>query len=133
MYARDIIGNMNNHSAAWVVWGMAFDTGGGPNHAKNFNHSPIMVDLQQQQLHYNPSYWYIAHFSKFVQPGAYRIEFQKNQSNLEITAFQNPNGQVVVALLNTSNQKVACQLKWGERFLPFTVDAKCIKTVIWQN
>jgi glucosylceramidase len=57
LYARDLIANLNAGTAGWVVWGMAFDHAGGPNHAANFNHSPIMIDVKQQILHYNPSYY----------------------------------------------------------------------------
>jgi glucosylceramidase len=112
---------MNNWSAGWAVWGMAFDHKGVPNHARNFNHSPIMVDVEKAIVHYHPSYYNIAQFSKYVQSGAQRIGFQSDAAALHVAAFQNPDGQVVVVALNSTDQAQAAQVKIGKRYVPLSL------------
>jgi glucosylceramidase len=131
LYAKDIIGNLNHGSVAWVAWGMAFDHQGGPNHAKNFNHSPIMIDVAKAELHYNPSYYYLAQFSRYIQPGARRIGWQGTAGGLLVTACQNPNGQVVVALLNPTDTAQPYQLQAKGRYLPGTLPPRALRTVVW--
>jgi glucosylceramidase len=111
LYARDIMGNLQNGSAAWVVWGMAFDHKGGPNHAQNFNHSPIMVDWQNDKIFYNASYYYISHFSRFIKPLARRVHIDNPNASVQSVAFKNKNGEIVVVLLNTSDKDESIHLK----------------------
>lgn len=129
LYAKDIIGNMNNGSAAWVVWGMALDHKGGPNHAKNFNHSPIMIDVEKQIIHFNPSYYYIAHFSKYVKPGAVRIELENVPPDLLAVAFQNPSGEMIMVALNEKLEEKKIAVNWKGPMWSVTIPAKSIATV----
>lgn len=131
LYALDLIENLNHHSAAWFVWGMCFDHTGGPNHARNFNHSPIMIDVAKEKIYYNPSYYYIAHASKFVQPGAVRIGFDNKNQNLKITAIQNPNGEMVVLLLNNTNQMETVTVNKNSRVVSISVQAHSMNTLVW--
>lgn len=104
LYATDIIGNVLNGCAGWIVWGTFFDHMGGPNHANNFSHSPIMVQMAKQKLIINPSYYYMAQFSKYVQRGARRVG-SKDESGLMSAAFVNPDGQRVLVVLNKTGAK----------------------------
>jgi glucosylceramidase len=132
LYARDLIENMNNWSTAWVAWGMAWETNGGPNHAKNFNHAPIMIDLATETINYNPSYYYIAQFSKYVQVGAKRIGFKNPHSGLLMTAFLNPDDSMVIAVLNETDQSVATQLTHQGKNLPLSLEAHSLVTLVWR-
>jgi glucosylceramidase len=131
LYAKDIIGNMNNNSVAWVAWGMAFDHTGGPNHAKNFNHSPIMIDVDKANIHYNPSYYYIAHFSKYVKEGAYRIDFKTDAKDIHVTAFKNPDDQLVFVALNTTDKTQDIQVKIEKEIIKISLNPHSIATVLY--
>lgn len=131
LYARDIIGNMNNGTAAWIVWGMAFDHEGGPNHTGNFNHSPIMVDVKRNSIYYNPSFYYIAHFSRFVKPGAKRINFVNNSNTLLVTAFKNQNGRKVLVIQNITGKKEEFKIKDRNRIMSLSIGSHSIMTIIY--
>ncbi len=45
----------------------------------------------------------MGHISKFVQPGAYRIESTNIQSIIETTAFKNPDNSIVLIVYNRTN------------------------------
>jgi glucosylceramidase len=115
-YARSMINDLNRWTVGWIDWNLLLDTTGGPNHVGNFCSAPILADTATGELHYQSSYYAIGHFCRFVQPGAQRILCATSHDALEGTAFINPSGQVVVVLLNRSDQtgRVALTVN-GER------------------
>jgi len=70
------------------------------NHVGNFCFAPIHADTRTGKLIYTNSYYYIGHFSKFIRPDAKRIVAAPSRSMLLATAFLNPDGTVVVVVMN---------------------------------
>ena len=60
---------MRNRAAGYVYWNLLLDSNGGPNIAGNFVDSPMYVHNVSAFVQ-NPSFFYLAHFSKFVPPGS---------------------------------------------------------------
>ena len=63
---KKYIGDLNNYTEAWIDWNIVLDETGGPNHVGNFCDAPIIVDTKEKEVYYNSSFYYIAHFSKFI-------------------------------------------------------------------
>ena len=51
----------------------------------------------------NLSFYYIGHFSKFINAGAKRIAHSRYSSDIETVAFKNPDNSIVIILLNRNN------------------------------
>jgi glucosylceramidase len=119
-YGTSMVNDFNCGTVAWTDWNVLLDEKGGPNHVGNFCFAPIHADTKTGKLIYTNSYYYIGHFSKFIQPGAKRISCSTNRDKLQATAFLNPNGKTVVVVLNTSDQKLPFHL-W--------IDGKAAQTV----
>ena len=103
-YARNIIGDLNNHLEGFIDWNLILNEEGGPNHVKNYCDAPILVDRNTQTIIYNSSYYYIGHFSKFIRPEAKRIHAQSNlPDKIYQTSYQNANGELVVVIQNESD------------------------------
>jgi len=109
-YGNSMVNDFNCGTVGWTDWNIILDETGGPNHVGNFCYAPIIADTKQGKVHYTNSYYYIGHFSKFIQPGAKRIICSSNRDILQSTAFQNPDGKIVVIVLNTSDQKLPYRL-----------------------
>jgi len=109
-YAYSMINDFNNGTVAWTDWNVLLDEHGGPNHVGNYCFSPIHADTQNGKLIYTNSYYYIGHFSKFIQSGAKRIACSSSRDILQTTAFLNLDGQIVVVVLNTSNKEIPYKL-----------------------
>ena len=62
---------------------------------------------------YTNSYYYIGHFSKFIEAGAKRIACSSSRDQLQATAFQNPDGEIIVVVLNKTEQKFDYKLCIG--------------------
>lgn len=103
-YAHDIIGDFNHYCSAFTDWNLLLDETGGPNHAGNFCHAPVMADTRTGEATLHSAYYAIGHFSKFVKRGAVRIGLSKYTDRLEACAFQNPDGSVVAVVLNRSEE-----------------------------
>ncbi len=100
-YGRNIIKDSLNYTEGFVEWNLFLDDQGGPNHVHNYCEAPIMIDRESGALTYNPSYYYIGHFSKFIQPGAKRIHVSKSHHpNLYLTAYLNPSGERIIVVQN---------------------------------
>ncbi|KAA8482187.1 glycoside hydrolase family 30 protein [Arcticibacter tournemirensis] len=109
-YGTSLLNDFNSGTTAWTDWNILLDEKGGPNHVGNFCFAPVHADLPNDKLIYTNSYYYLGHFSKFIQPGAKRIISSASRDMLQTTAFLNPDGKVVVIVLNLSDDKIPYQL-----------------------
>jgi len=110
-YGRSMINDFNNGTVGWTDWNILLDETGGPNHVANFCFAPVHANTKTGELTYLSSYYYIGHFSKFIQPGARRIASSPSRSQLLSTAFLNPDGKVTVVVMNPT-EKPASYWLW---------------------
>ena len=129
-YARSMVEDLNHGSVGWVDWNMLLDQDGGPNHVGNYCSAPIIADVKTGEVHYQSSYWYIGQFSKFVRPGAVRILAAPTSDNLETTAFVNPDGHLVVIVLNRSELRIRFDLKSGDQSGRVDAPPRSIQTLV---
>ncbi len=109
-YGNSMLNDFNCGTVAWTDWNVLLDETGGPNHVGNFCFAPIHADTRTGKLIYTNSYYYIGHFSKFIQSGAKRIAASSNRDKLQTTAYINPDGKVSVIVLNMSDDKLNYKL-----------------------
>ncbi|MCW5517866.1 glycoside hydrolase family 30 protein [Muriicola sp. Z0-33] len=129
-YARDIIGCLNNYVDGWVDWNMVLDRQGGPNWFKNWCVAPVIVDPDQDEVYFTPLYHTLAHFSKYIRPGAVRIGFELSDDSLRVTAAKNPDGSIAVVILNQNEDEKTIQLSLGERSSNILISAQAIQTIM---
>ena len=102
-----MINDFNNGTVGWTDWNILLDERGGPNHVANYCFAPVHANTKTGELTYLSSYYYIGHFSKFIQAGARRIASSPSRSQLLSTAFLNPDGKMTVVVMNASDKNVA--------------------------
>lgn len=73
------------------------------------------------------------HFAHFIAPGAKRIAFSKYTHKLEVTAFQNPNGELVVVLLNRTEDAIPLFLRLKEQIVTLELPPQSIATGVVQG
>ena len=128
-YARDIIGCLNNWVDGWVDWNMVLDKQGGPNWFKNWCVAPVIVDPETDEVYFTPVYYTLAHFSKFIRPGAKRIGFELSDDSLMATAAQNPDGSIAVVILNQAPEAKDLTLSLGNKKTAVSISGQAIQTV----
>ncbi|WP_434088359.1 glycoside hydrolase family 30 protein [Algibacter luteus] len=132
-YARDIIGCLNNWVDGWVDWNMVLDRQGGPNWFENWCVAPVIVDPDNDEVYFTPLYYTMAHFSKYIRPGAKVIMHNNSDESLMATAAKNPDGSIVVVLFNETETPKTINLSLHENTLDFAIDAKAIQTIVIPN
>ncbi|MFT3829363.1 MAG: glycoside hydrolase family 30 protein [Opitutaceae bacterium] len=129
-YARNIIGDLSNWVCGWIDWNIALDLTGGPNHVGNLCDAPVLVDPATGAVHYQTSFHYIGHFSRFVPPGSRRIASSGGPAALQSIAFLNPDGALVVVVLNTTDAAVEFPLAAGGETLACRIPGHAIQTYV---
>ena len=129
-YARDIIGCLNNWVNGWVDWNMLLDRQGGPNWFENWCVAPVIVDPDKDEVYFTPIYYVLTHFSKYIRPGAKRIDFNISNKSLMVTAAKNLDGSIVVIVFNEDLKSKSFKLNLKEESKLIAIDAQAIQTII---
>jgi len=130
-YGRSMINDFNNGTVGWTDWNILLDENGGPNHAENFCFAPIHADSKSGELIYTPSYYFIGHFSKFIEKGAKRISSVASRSQLLTTSFLNKDGKIITIVMNQSSKKVTYNLCVGTNSTEISIPPHAIQTVVY--
>ncbi|WP_298225203.1 glycoside hydrolase family 30 protein [Flavobacterium sp.] len=131
-YATDIIGCLNNWVDGWVDWNMVLDRQGGPNWFKNWCTAPVIVDVQKDEVYLTPLYYTMAHFSKFMRPGAVKIGCTLQNKDLMATAVKNPDGSIAIAIFNPTETIQSIQINLNHQKKNISINAKALQTVLIQ-
>jgi len=129
-YARDIIGTLNNWVDGWVDWNMVLDRQGGPNWAQNWCVAPVIVDPEKDEVYFTPLYYTMAHFSRFIRPGAVRIGHTVSDEDLMVTAVKNPDSSIALVVLNQNDQPRALNISIEDKKANISIDRKSIQTIV---
>ncbi|HEY3483021.1 MAG TPA: glycoside hydrolase family 30 beta sandwich domain-containing protein [Streptomyces sp.] len=102
------IGAMNNWARSMIFWNIALDENHGP-HTGGCTGCDGTVDIDSATgaVTYTGNYYTLAHFSRFVRPGAVRIAAsvaaaQGDPAPLQASAFAGPDGGTALVVYNPS-------------------------------
>ena len=112
---------------------MLLDKQGGPNWFKNWCVAPVLVDTETDEVYYTPIYYTMAHFSKFIRPGALRIGMETDDKDLQATAAQNPDGTIAIVVFNEDNRAKNFTIELNGSSKSISIDPQAIQTIVIQN
>lgn len=130
-YGMSMIRDFNRGNSGWTDWNVLLDERGGPNHVDNFCFAPVHGDTQTGELIFTPSYYYIGHFSKFVQPEAQRISTSRNKGMLLATSFANVDGTMATIVMNMTEDPVDYSLFVGTAEAKLKIPARAMQTLTY--
>ena len=130
IYGHDILEDLNAGTNAYIDWNLLLDKKGGPNHKLNFCNSPIMLGSKEDEYIRNLTYYYIGHFSKFIKRGAKRIGFSRYSTDIEITAFKNPDNTIAIVLLNRNDFNKEYNICLNDILIHDNLDSHAIVTLL---
>lgn len=110
-YAHHMIGDFNHWSAGWIDWNLILNQHGGPNHVGNYCDALIIANTEDDTILYRSAYYYTGHFSKYIKKGAIRLGLSSENEAVECVAFENPNGEVVLVILNQSDNNFPFEIE----------------------
>ncbi|MBS5884728.1 MAG: glucosylceramidase [Clostridium sp.] len=103
-YGRNIIGDLNNYVEAWIDWNIVLDETGGPNHVGNLCDAPIIVDLRKDEVIYNSSFYYIAHFSKFIKKDSIRVLSEVDNEKIYALSCIDEKDNLCIIIMNENSE-----------------------------
>ena len=129
-YGNSMINDFNSGTVGWTDWNILLDETGGPNHVQNLCFAPIHADNQKDSLIFTPTYYYIGHFSKFIEPGALRVSTSASRSTIESTTFQNPDGSLVTVVMNRTDEALDYTLVVEDQEVRTSIPAHAMQTLV---
>lgn len=135
-----IMNDMKNWVSAWIYWNMILDQDGGPWLISDIHGDPddnrqqpvVIIDRNTKKVTYTGLYYYLAHFSKFIKPGAYRINCTGGIPQLNFAAFQNVDGSIILNVINNGDES-DCKIAWNNKMTISRLKAHSITTIKWNN
>ena len=135
-----VINIARNWSKSIIFWNLALDENGGPDYYYDVNQGHdstnrglVTIDTQTGNWEYNVDYYTLGHVSKFVDPGAVRIDSTSLDGNIETVAFKNPDGGKVLVLANLQDAAQKVKIRWGGRSMTYTMLPESLVTMTWSG
>lgn len=130
-YAHDIIGNMNAGMNGWIDWNLMVNENGGPRHVPGGFTSGLIAH-EKEGIYTKPlMHTYIKHFSHFMEAGAKRIELSRFDDTLDATAVKNPDGSIVLVILNKTGKDSGAFVRMEGTLTRVSCPAYTISTIIF--
>jgi glucosylceramidase len=139
VWGNIIFNDLEAGTSAWLYWNAILDETGGPwavspihgNPDPNVQHPVVIINKTTHEITYTGTYWYLAHFSKFVRPGAVRVATTGAAKGVRVMAFQTPEGGHVAQLLNSLRESADVKLESKGKTLRFALSGRSITTATW--
>lgn len=128
-----IIGTTRGWAKGVLLWNIALDENHGP-HLGGCNdcRGVVTIDSKTGEVKRNLDYYALAHASRFVRPGAYRIESGTGLNQIETVAFQNSDDQsVVLIVLNASDAERKFSVRAGSKTFEHSMPGASAATFVW--
>ena len=94
----------------------------------------VTKDGGGQDMYRTPEYYLLGQFSRFVRPGAVRIESTATEkAGLTNVAFKNPDGTIVVVVVNQNEWKIDFKLVCGRNQVSAAIPACTVATLVFNS
>lgn len=124
-----IIGTMNNWGRAAIEWNLASDANYQPHTQGGCDECKGALTISGS-VSRNPSYYIVAHASKFVPAGSVRIA-SSIVGGLHNVAFKTPQGKKVLIVLNDGTSPVNFNIKYKGAIATTALPAGSVATYVW--
>lgn len=131
-----LIGATRNWARSISLWNLALDQNCGPqNGGCTKCRGVVTIDdsMSPPTITNNVEYYVLGHAAKFVVPGAYRIDSNSfGHGSIEDVAFQNPDGSIVLLVLNSGNAG-NFTVSWKGQIFTYNLPAGGVATFQWKQ
>jgi len=125
-----IIGATRNWSRNVLEWNLAADPNEDPHTDGGCTQCLGALTIDGNDVTRNPAYYIIAHASKFVRPGSVRIQSNEIEG-LPNVAFKNPDGQVVLVVLNDTGSRKSIDISVDGVIKTLSLFSQSVGTIVW--
>ena len=130
----DMVNFFRNWGRSWTKWSMAVDEARGPHNGGCGTCTGLVTvhrnDARRGQVDYTVEYYTMGHLTKFVRPGAVRIDSSAN-GTVPNVAFKNSDGSKALIAYNTSGSTQTVKVNWGGQSFTYSLPTKTSATFTW--
>lgn len=130
-----MIGAFNRWCGSSVMWNLLLDSDHGPYRPGGCDKCLGVIDISSKDystLTRNSHYYNIAHMSRVVKPGAYRIGYEgEAPDGVEFTPFVNPDGSRALVAFNKSDTRLPFSVSDGSGKFVYVIPARSIVSFRW--
>ncbi|MBI1389311.1 MAG: glycosyl hydrolase [bacterium] len=130
--AIEIIDIFRNWACSYNAWVIMLDEHQQPNRGPHDADPTAIELLDDGGVRYNFDYFMYGHFSKFIARGALRVASGAGGRNAPNVAFLNPDGTIVLIVVNARNQEYSYSVKCGVVAFEDTLPARSMITYRWR-
>lgn len=123
------IGAPRNWAKNALLWNLALDENHGPQNKGCDNCRGVITITESGSIKRNVEYYAIGHLSKFVLPGAKRIETVQTNP-VEQVVFKNPDGSIVTVVLNDTQETQKINIVVGESRVSYNQEPRSTVTAV---
>jgi glucosylceramidase len=131
-----LIGATRNYARSVSLWNLALDQNSGPINGTCTNCRGVVTindSVSPSQVTFNVEYYVLGHLGKFVVPGAHRIDSNTfGAGSIEDVAFQNPDGSIVLLVLNSATNAGTFSVSFNSQSFNYTLPAGALATLEWK-
>jgi glucosylceramidase len=131
-----LIGATRNWARSVSLWNLALDQNSGPKNGTCSNcRGVVTIDdsVSPANVTLNVEYYILGHLGKFVLPGAHRIDSNTfGAGSIEDVAFQNPDGSIVLLVLNSASNAGTFTVSFKGQSFNYTLPAGAVATFSWK-
>jgi glucosylceramidase len=133
---RNIIDYTRNWGRTVTKWSLAVDQTMGPHNGGCGTCTGLITvhngDSRSGQVDYTVEYYDMGHLTKFVKPGARRIDSSAN-TTIPNVAWKNPDGSKALIAYNGTGGTQSLKVVWGNESFTFNLPAATSATFTWSG
>ncbi len=131
----NIIDYTRNWGQSVVKWSLAVDQNMGPHNGGCGTCTGLITvhDDGSGQVDYTIEYYDMGQLTKFVKPGAYRIDSNDTSSTVPNVAWINPDGSKALIAYNGTGSSQQFTVNWGNEHFTYTLPAATSATFTWSG
>ncbi len=133
---NNIVDYTRNWSKSFVKWSLGVDQNMGPHNGGCGTCTGLITvhngDSRSGQVDYTVEYYTMGHLTKFVKPGAYRIDSNDN-STVRNVAWKNPDGSKALIAYNSGTGNQSVRVNWGGSSFTYTLPGRTSATFTWNG
>lgn len=130
--AMKILSYFRNGSRSYNSWVVMIDYDGLPNNGPfKTKRSCVQPRKDGSGVDYHLSYYTYGQFMKFIKRGALRIESSEIGRRTANVAFLNPDGEIVLVVVNRERSPVVFDVFCGEEYFQVKMQPHSMATYLW--
>lgn len=131
---NNLVDYFRNWGQSWVKWSLAVDQQMGPHNGGCGSCTGLLTvhDDGSGQVDYTVEYYTMGQVTKFVHPGATRIDSTAS-STLPNVAFENTDGSKALIAYNGSSSAQTIRVDWGGENFSYAIPASTSATFTWSG